>query len=85
MLPHEELSVKDLHLLVVEKETGIYRLYVSQDRRNYCHYDTGQFESLQAAREAARQGFDPKPFRMFPYAPYSRQEVLEKAPHAFDI
>ncbi len=74
----------DLHLLVVESELGTYRLYVGQDGKRFCHYDTGQFENLDKAAGAAQAGFDPEPFRLFPLAPYSREEVLTKAPDALE-
>lgn len=84
MLPHEHFAIKDFDLLVVEKSPGSYRLYVSKDGRKYCHYDTGAFRNLGEAAEAAKRGFDPKPFLVFPYAPFSREQVLEVGPHGFN-
>lgn len=72
-------------MLVVEKEPGLYRLYVGIDSERYCHYDTGNFRSLDEALEAARNGFDPTPFLLFPFTPYSREHLLREAPHAFDL
>lgn len=84
MLPHEEYSIGSFHLLLVKSGQRDYRLYVSADRENYCHYDSGEFKSLKQAAEAARTGFNPAPFFLFPYAPFTRKEVLETAPHGFD-
>lgn len=55
---------------------------MGQDGKHFCHYDTGSFKSLDAAMSAARAGFNPEPFILFPYTPYSRQEILERAPDA---
>lgn len=82
LLEYRELRIGEYHLLVVEPEPGKYRLYVGRDRQRYCHYDTGQFEDLDRAARAAQSGFDPEPFRLFPVAPYSREDVLEHAPDA---
>lgn len=71
-------------MLIVEAKPGTYRLYVGQDGRHYCNYDTGQFESLDLAVSAARTGFKPEPFLLFPWTPYSREQVLEQAPDAIE-
>lgn len=84
MLPYRELREQGFSLLVVEAKPGTYRLYVGQDGQRFCNYDTGQFESLDEAVTAARAGFSPEPFLLFPYAPYSRREVLERAPDAIE-
>jgi len=84
MLPYRELSVGKFCLLVVEKESGFYRLYVGLDGEHYCHYDLGSFKNLDEAANAAQRGFDPGPFLAFPYAPFRRAEVLMKAPHGFE-
>jgi len=83
LLPHEETRVGEFYLLVVELEPGTYRLYVGTDREHYAHYDTGSFTSLKQAVDAARQGFDPVPFQLFPYAPFPREQVIHEAPHGF--
>lgn len=84
MLNYRELNIADFHLLVVEARQKVYRLYVGRDGKQYCHYDTGRFESLDDAVMAASKGFNPEPFLLFPFAPYSREEALERAPDAFD-
>ena len=81
---YRELNISDFKLLVVMSEPGIYRLYVSRDGQNYCHYDTGNFEDAEAAARAARSGFDSEPFRIFPWTPYSRKHVLERVPDALE-
>ena len=84
MLPYREMRIEQIELLVVEREPGLYRLYVRTDRERFAHYDSGSFRSLDDASKAARQGFDPGPFLMFPYAPLKRDDVLERAPHGFE-
>jgi len=81
---YEELRIGGFHLLVVEKGQGLCRLYVGMDGERYCHYDSGEFGSLEEAAEAARRGFDPSVFLLFPYAPYDGSLVLKRAPHAFE-
>ena len=85
LLPHEEFQVQTYHLLVVQSDPGTYRLYVGQDGKRYCHYDTGTFRNLKEAVDAARRGFDPAPFEFFPYAPFTRDRILAEAPHGFDF
>lgn len=85
MLPYKEFSVNDFHLLVVETAKNVFRLYASRHGRFYCHYDSGRFDRLRQAGDAAERGFNPDAFLLFPYTPYSRDEVLRSAPHSFDI
>lgn len=70
--------------MIVQAIANSYRLYVGTDRRTYCHYDTGEFPNLDVAVKTAKQGFNPDPFLAFPDAPFSRAEVLDKAPDAFE-
>lgn len=84
MYCYREEIVNGFYLLVLEKEPKLYRLYVSKDGEYYCHYDTGQFRNLEEALVSAKSGFDPAPLLLFPFTPYSKKEVIEKGPHAFD-
>lgn len=84
MLPYRETRVGKYHLLFVEKALGTYRLYVGTDGRRYCHYDTGEFQSLQDAFDAGVRGFDSSPFDLFPVTPFSKRDILSRAPHGFD-
>lgn len=83
-LPHEEIRVGEFYLLTVEMEPGTYRLYVGMDGEHYTHYDTGNFSSLREGVEAARNGFNPGRFSLFPYAPFKRERVLRDAPHGIE-
>jgi hypothetical protein len=81
---YRELRQQGFSLLLVEAQPGMYRLYVGQDGQRYCHYDTGKHENLDTAAEAAGTWFDPGPFLLFPWTPYSREEVLGRASDALD-
>lgn len=83
-LPHYEARIGKYHLLFLEAAPGSYRLYDGTDRKRYCHYDSGEFSSHRDAVDAGLRGFDPTPFEIFPVTPFSRGEILSKAPHAFD-
>jgi hypothetical protein len=83
-LPYRETKVGKYYLLTVEKASGLYRLYVGIDGKRYCHYDTGEFRSLQEALDAGLRGFDPTPFDLFPVTPFSKKDILARAPHGFD-
>lgn len=83
-LPFYEARVGKYHLLFLEAAPGSYRLYVGTDRKRYCHYDTGEFRNLRDAVDSGLRGFDPTPYEIFPVTPFSRDEILATAPHAFD-
>lgn len=80
ILPYRETKLGDFHLLVGEKEPGLYRRYVGKDGERFCHYDSGHFQSLEEAYEAALEGFDAGAFLLFSVAPFARQQVLKEAP-----
>lgn len=84
MLPHRELRIGPFELLVVERELGLYRLYVGTDGGRLADCDSGNFKTLDEAVGAARNGIDPGPFLAFPYAPLRRDDALARAPHGFD-
>ena len=85
MFLYRESTTDGFHLLVVEREPGFCRLYVGTDGEHFCHYDSGEFTSVDDAMKAARLGFDPGAYLAFPWAPFKRKDVIEQAPHGFDL
>src|SRR3989304_6224588 len=81
-LPYRDAKVKGFHLLIVEKEPSLYRLYVSPNGIMFCHYDSGQFENIDVALQEIVKNFDSTAFEIYPFTSFTRNEVLEKAPHA---
>ncbi|MBI1972343.1 MAG: hypothetical protein HYS53_03515 [Candidatus Aenigmarchaeota archaeon] len=79
------MSVGQYLLLVMETGRGLYRIYVSIDGRWFCHCDTvehpGHFYDVV---DAIQDNFDPRLFEINPMTPFTKEEVLAKAPHAFD-
>lgn len=83
-IPWGEALVEKYHLLIVQKGQRLFRLYVSVDGRWFGHCDTSEHPSLQDAIDSIIANFDPRLFEVFPATPFSKEEILAKAPHAFD-
>lgn len=84
MPDYVERKLGKYHLLFVEKSPCTYYMYVGLDGKRYCHYDAGGFNSLNEAANVGTRFFDPAPFELFPFTSITREEVLTRAPHAFD-
>ncbi|MDI6892925.1 MAG: hypothetical protein QMD08_08115 [Actinomycetota bacterium] len=85
-MEHIEKEARGFKLLFVKiPGTDAIRMYVSQDGEMYCHYDTGQFDSLEEAAETGVRHFDPGVFFLFPLTPFKKEDVIKDAPHAFDL
>ena len=73
------------YLLIIQKECGLFRVYISADDKHYGHCETIEHPgTLEEVIDDVCAGLDPRLFAVNPVAPFLKEEVIAKAPHAFD-
>lgn len=83
--PYGASLVGQYHLLIVQKQPGLYRIYLSPDGRYYGHCETVEHSGeLEEVIDAVCATFDPRLFEVNPVAQFSKEEVIARAPHAFE-
>ncbi len=84
-LPYGEGFIGQYHHLVVQTKPGLYRVYLSTDGQYYGHCETVEHPGdLTEVIDSVCANLDTKLFEVNPVMPFTKEEVIAEAPHAFD-